>query len=328
MSKSGRLFYGVALLLFAFTGFLAANAFSPSHQLYLIDIDGETFMRPTLTPEFVFTMIPAMPTATTTPLTSQTLRPPGTSTPILLSQTPETSEPPRTPTPMLLSPTPTKSPTIGPVEPTSTPTLTLPLPATNTPVLTPSPLPKGVLESEYPQKIEIGRSDSLRITLFRTHQETWVATVDGTEHTAEISSPQPIGTIDAPLEEAFGKEYTACAIALLEGQAFDIGEVTSGCQSLEQPEITWVWNIKPKSDALGVQIVNIRIEGQWHSTNNNPTIQRELFRTIYTIEVTKPFIGYINLGSVVSGLIGSGLSIPWIYDRVKELRQKKNKKKN
>jgi hypothetical protein len=144
---------------------------------------------------------------------------------------------------------------------------------------------------------------------------------------AVLASPKPVGTQEAPLESAFGSEsdYTACAIAILECQSLDIGELTPGCQSLAQQIITWEWNIKPKSDVEGPQEVSIRIEGQRRSVSTNSILQQELYRDHFSVQVSKPITSYINLGNVVTAVVGLGLSIPWLYDRVKESKEKRRK---
>lgn len=198
---------------------------------------------------------------------------------------------------------------------------------TNTPVSV--SLERALIEAEYPEKIEIGRSDWVRFTLIRTEQQTWVATVESTEHVAVVVTPQAVGTREAPLPMAFGTEYTTgCATAVLKGQAFNISDVTSGCQDLAQYKITWEWNIIPKSDALGPQVINIRLEGQWENTATGATVQRELYSGRLEVEVTRPITGYINTASLVSGFFGSGLSIPWLFDKLKDLRDKRKKKED
>jgi hypothetical protein len=297
-------------------GFIAAQALSPLHQLSSYEISGEKFHQPTSTLLPVYTVSPSLTmTPTVIYLSTPTMEPPGSPTATPLPATGSES-----PTPWSTEPSITLTPTKTRL-PTDTPT-TQPLPS-DTPV--PTPPPDVLLEIEYPEKIEIGRSDSIRITLFRTQQQTWVATIEGTEHVVTLASPQSVGTPDSPIEEAFGPEYTGCAKAYLDGQAFDIGELTPECQPLEQPSFTWDWSIMPKSDAQGLQVINIRIEGRWESLNTDSKVQRELFRSRFEVQITKPITAYINIASIITSIVGSGFSVNWLSNWVKE--SKENKKK-
>lgn len=184
------------------------------------------------------------------------------------------------------------------------------------------------IEAEWPEEMKVGQSDWIRISFIRTTGQIYIATVESTKHTAILATSKPIGGTPAvSIEESFGPEYEACAIANLEGEAFDIGELTTGCQSLEQPEITWEWNIKPKNDeVVGLQIINARIEAQWKPTGNSDTIiQRQIWRSRFEIEVNRSLVNWVN--SLFIGLVGSVFSAPWLYDKYKEWREKQEKAK-
>jgi len=222
-----------------------------------------------------------------------------------------TTENPRTPTPTLLPSQTTALP------PAKTATATLP----------PTPVPDRVFELEYPQEIERGRSDWIRITLLRTQGQDWQVTVESTAHASEVATPQAMEAGQVSLEGAETAGYTACVEAVLEGQSFDIGALSPECQSLDQARITWEWNIKPKSDtSLGPQVVNIRISGIWESTTRNSTEEHTLYRDMLEITVSQPLIAYVNLSNIVSSVIGSGLSIPWLYDKLIAARKKQKSK--
>jgi hypothetical protein len=198
------------------------------------------------------------------------------------------------------------------------------------PSSTPAPAPDVLFELDYPEKVELGRSDTIRVTLRRAAEgpgTEWTATVEDPAHAAIAASAQPVGTAGAPPEGAFGPGYVACAVASLQGQGFEISEVTPGCRPLDQERLTWEWNLRPRSDALGPQVINLRIEGRWESLEPGRVLERELFRANLRVEVSRPLLSYLNFGSLVSGILGSGLSIPWWYERIKESREKQKKKR-
>ena len=185
-----------------------------------------------------------------------------------------------------------------------------------------------MVEAEWPKKMEIDRSDSMRISLVRTTDQVFVPTIEIAGHTVIAASPIPVGTPEAPIERAFGPEYEALAIANLAGAAFDVSPLTTEYQSLEQLRITWEWNIIPRKP--GPQIVNVSIEVQWKPIRSEgQTIRRQIWRSRLDILVEKPLIatGQLSLFTLISGLIGSGLSVPWLYERIKERKEKQQKDK-
>jgi len=220
------------------------------------------------------------------------------------------------PTPLLPSPTSTLVP------PTDTPTLQ------PTPSPTPTPLPTVMIEAEWPKKMEIDRSDSIRVSLVRTADQVFVPTIEIAGHTVIAASPIPVGTLEAPIEKAFGPEYKAFAIANLAGTAFKISPVTHELQSLEQPRIIWEWNIMPEKP--GPQTINASIQVQWEPIGGDgETIQRPIWRSRLDILVEEPLIatGQLNAFSLVSAFVGSVLSAPWLYERIKARREKRQKDK-
>ncbi|SRR5258706_1400397 len=208
--------------------------------------------------------------------------------------------------------------------PTSTPTPTGPPPtSTPLPTSTPTPLPKAIVESEYPAILKAGQSEWIRISIVIPQVQLYTSIPEATSHSLATGYLKTVdGTPDVPASYAFGPQYQSCAKAILEGVAFDIGAITIDCQSLEQREINWVWNIRSKSEIKGSQILNVRIQGEWKD-NSNRQIQRELWRSTLFVTVEVSAFDRINFFAVISGLIGSVLSAPWIYDRIKELRQHK-----
>jgi hypothetical protein len=203
------------------------------------------------------------------------------------------------------------------------------LPPTEIPTTEPptnTPVPTTMIEVEWPKKMEIDRSDSIRVSLVRTTDQVFVPTIEIAGHTVIAASPIPVGTLEAPIEEAFGSAYKASAIASLAGTAFKISPVTTEYQSLEQPRIIWEWNIMPEKS--GPQTINASIQVRWEPiSGSGEPIQRPIWRARLDILVEKPLIatGQLNAFSLVSAFVGSMLSAPWLYERVKERREKRQK---
>lgn len=186
--------------------------------------------------------------------------------------------------------------------------------------------PTAMVEAEWPKKMEIDRSDSIRVSLVRTTGQVFVPTIEIAGHTVIAASPIPFGTPKVPLERAFGPGYKASAIANLAGTAFKITSVTTEYQSLEQPRITWEWNIMPEKP--GPQTINANIQIQWEPIGGDgETIQRPIWRSRLDILVEKPLIAtdQLSVTSLLSGFVGSALSIPWLYSRIKERREERQK---
>jgi hypothetical protein len=144
-------------------------------------------------------------------------------------------------------------------------------------------------------------------------------------HTAiAVPVSPPAGTPGVPVAESFGPAYRGYATAHLVGAAFDVSPLTTESQSLEQPEIVWEWNVLPKK--AGPQVVNVDIVVQWRPVGGaGEVIQRQVWRRQLQITVWEPLIakGQLSLLTVVSGFLGSGLSIPWLYEKIAEKRRQR-----
>ena len=221
------------------------------------------------------------------------------------------------PTATLPAPTKIPSPTAPPV----------PLPtATEMPRPTPSPIPTLAIEAEWPSRMVVDRSDSIRISLVNQSGHL-IPTVEVPGHTAVADTPFPFSTPGVPIGDAYGSEYDAFVIARLAGTAFDIELATAEeYQWVEQSRVTWEWNIIPKIP--GEQIVNATIEVKWKRRDTGQTIEQPIWRSRLQVVVEKPWLttGQISLFTVISGVLGSGLSIPWVYERVQEWRKGRGKK--
>ena len=192
-------------------------------------------------------------------------------------------------------------------------------------------IPDSKIEVEWPTKMEVNRSDTIRISLVPINTQQVVATAEVSGHTAVAMTPLPIlGTPEVPMKDAFGPSYDACIIANLQGSAFDIKSTTTetDCIPLDQSNITWDWSIYPRSN--GHQSIISSVDVHWvPKESNNKIFQTQLWRYRFETDVKAPFIevGQLNISTLISGLLSTLLSIPWIYERIKEKREMKEEKK-
>ncbi len=227
-----------------------------------------------------------------------------------------------------LAPSPTPGPTISPTRTPSTPTISPTPPAATVapPRPTPPPAPTVAVEAEWPPRMEVDRSDSIRVSLVNQFGKL-VPTVEVPGHTAVADTPFPFSTPGVSIGEAYGSEYDAVVVARLAGTAFDIERATAEEYAwVEQSRVTWEWNIIPKIP--GEQIVNATIEVRWKRRDTGQVIEQAIWRSRLEIVVEKPWLttGQISLFTVISGVVGSGLSIPWVYERIQEWRKGQGKK--
>jgi LysM repeat protein len=200
------------------------------------------------------------------------------------------------------------------------------VPTSPTPMLTPTsvvysaptPLPKIAIEAEWWNRMEVNRSDTIRVSLVQATGRTLATTIEVAGRTMVVATPIPYGTPSTPIEGAFGPQYEAVAIAKLHATAFEVEPVVEEEQSLEQPRITWKWNIFPKS--AGRQIVNVHIIVRWKPKQGGQPVEYQIWESRLEIRVMEPLIaiGQLNLLTLLSGFLGTGLSIPWIYKQIQE----------
>ena len=206
-----------------------------------------------------------------------------------------------------------------------TPTIT----GTPIPTETPTPAPERLVEAEWPEKMEIGHSDYVRVSLVQTAGGNLTLTVEGTKHTAVAATALPVGgTPEAPTEGTFDPPYKACALAELAGTTFEIEPLGTACQSLDQDRITWYWNIVPL--ASGRQIINAHVAVRWQATDDTgSTVERPIWDVPLAITVERPWIktDQLSIFTLVSAFLSSALSVPWLYERIKEAAEKRQKEK-
>ncbi|HSL29112.1 MAG TPA: LysM domain-containing protein [Anaerolineales bacterium] len=178
---------------------------------------------------------------------------------------------------------------------------------------TPSPQPYTV-EAEWPLRLETKRSSTIRVSLMRG-ADGLVPAVEIQGSPAALSTPVAVGTIESEKRSASGDAYEPYVTARLEGTAFDIELASPEMQSLREPRLSWIWNIR--SEDPGPQSIDGYIEIEWKPVDGAKRSEKHQIWSFHLdMEVVRPslFRGQVNVFSVVSGFLGSGLSLPWLYD--------------
>jgi hypothetical protein len=182
------------------------------------------------------------------------------------------------------------------------------------------------VEAEWPERM--GRSDSgvVRIQLVRRAEDTLEVTVEVPGNVGEATLIEvPEGATGDSLETAFGPEYSTLATANLESTGFDVqrSSARAAYQSLSRESVRWTWFINPLS--TGSQTMVATVTGLWEpidepdacAQGSSSCIEEELWYAILETKVHDPLVetGQLNLLSIVTGVLGSSVSIPWLVER-------------
>ncbi|MBN1452335.1 MAG: serine/threonine protein kinase [Anaerolineales bacterium] len=175
------------------------------------------------------------------------------------------------------------------------------------------------IEAEWPQYMHADEADSIRVSLIRTSEQLFVPTIEVEGHAAEVATPIPYGTPGAPIDTAFGDQYRVSAVARLDAVAFSCSPSTHAYQSLGQSRIDWVWNCVANNP--GDQCVNASVYIRWEPINGDgDIIERQIWRSRFDIPIEDPLLttDHVTLFTLVSGLLGSVFTTPWVYQRLKK----------
>jgi len=200
---------------------------------------------------------------------------------------------------------------------TSTPPPTLPV----------MDIPTQIVEVEWPPRLKVGQSGTIRISLVKVGGG-YIPTVEIQGNTAVASTPIPVGTPGEEPRYAFGKKYEAYAIAHIAGAPFDISLASPEAQALDQPRLDWVWNLT--SDHPGLQGIDVSVEIEWRPVDPaDKPLNRQIWRSHLEVEVFQSILstGQVSAFSLLSAFLGSGLSIPWLYERLSKRKSQRRKDK-
>ncbi len=172
----------------------------------------------------------------------------------------------------------------------------------------------------------------------------------GTANPSPIfGAPIPNGTPDAPLSRAFGPGYEVHAYGQLDvspASKFDLPQqLRQDPQSLDQQILTFSWTITPK-EALPIAVISLTMVGQWifiggkgvppGSDMSIPLWQYSQSYEVAQAEVAQPSSPVVSvqsvtfvlglLGSIGSALTATGITIPWVWDRIQGRRKARKQK--
>jgi hypothetical protein len=189
----------------------------------------------------------------------------------------------------------------------------------------PTPSSTRLIEAEWPGRMEVGHSDSIRVSLIPSAEGEYVPTLEVTSHTGVAATPIPLGT-PGPLEVMRGPEYRAFVVARLDSVAFECSPSEGReYELLGQPQIEWRWACKP--DKAGSHSINASIEIWWKPVEGGEGAigPGEIWSESLPIEVKRYLIPTKPLAilSPISGLLGAVFSAPTLYQRTRERRKKR-----
>jgi hypothetical protein len=166
-------------------------------------------------------------------------------------------------------------------------------------------------------------SPPIRASLVQGKNDILTQVIETPGNTVVVGTPRPIGT-PGPLEKARGPRYEGQARAQLDAAQFEKDPEVQPLQRLDSPILDWSWSITPKSQGKHTVIVSIQIEWTPADAAGQPIIDR-IFSHNLEIEVTKPFLSYgeLQIGTLLTGFLGSVLSAPFFYQIWKELKEKR-----
>jgi hypothetical protein len=185
----------------------------------------------------------------------------------------------------------------------------------------------AVVEAEWPDHMGRGDTGVVRIQLERRAEGTLEVTVEVPGNVGEAALIEvPEGATGSSLEDAFGPDYRALAVANLESAGFEVRRSAAWAeyQPLSRERVQWAWLIDPQS--TGSQVMVATITGLWEPVDepdacaqgSDSCIERELWYAILETRVHDPLVetGQLDLLSIVTGVLGSSVSIPWLVERV------------
>jgi hypothetical protein len=179
---------------------------------------------------------------------------------------------------------------------------------------------------EAPVEVELGReSPAVRVALIQGKDDILTQVVVTPGNTVVVSTPPPIGT-PGPLVNARGPRYQGMGRAVLEAGQFEKEPEEQNLRPLDSPLIEWSWIITPQSEGTHTITVIVQIEWTPIDGTGQPLIDR-IFSHSMDIKVTKPFLTYgeLQIGTLLSGFLGSVLSAPFIYQVWKEVKARRNR---
>jgi hypothetical protein len=119
--------------------------------------------------------------------------------------------------------------------------------------------------------------------------------------------------------EYIENEMKMDAKASVSGSAFTISANNPFEQVIiGQKEVTWIWSITPNKP--GAQIINYSLQFDGYHLESAGIYNGEI-----NIQVENKIFspGEVNLANLITGILGAGISVPWLYEKYKEFKEKK-----
>lgn len=176
-----------------------------------------------------------------------------------------------------------------------------------------------IAKVEWPGEIDVRDTGSIRLTLFRTPDDTYQPLIEIPSNNSMVRKVIPIGTPQALLKDAFGPGYHVLANASVSGEGFDFSTTSNPTQPFSESNLYWTWTVAPKRP--GKHFIQANISAIWAPGDTYPitnttiisgeTISRTIWVHSLFVDVTEPFFrwGSYTLGEILGGLFGVGLLV-------------------
>jgi LysM repeat protein len=175
------------------------------------------------------------------------------------------------------------------------------------------PYQSMVAKSLGPWTMLVNRADAIRVSLVPATNSSYTPTVEIVRPTDISATPPPVQEPGSTPAEPATPEYRVCPYVDVPQDALVVTAVTTVCQSLEQPALTWDWIITPTQP--GMQIMRVYYlfvetypSGEVLESSLSLQSQIEVF-----VATTSQF-GAIIFGNSLLGVV---LAVPWLWDKAK-----------
>jgi hypothetical protein len=219
--------------------------------------------------------------------------------------------------------------------PISTPRPSLTPPPTSTPTATPATMtePPISVEVSLPKPMQVGDRGRVTVILIRApgRIRATFTPADGESTTVETPAPLPIGTPGSSLELRLGEGYDACARGRLSAPDFDFKNEVGECKPLDFPvDLSWEWSITAQQPNQQSSVTP-SIEILWRNKQTKrDDAQVELWKHDGHVQVSQRvfLIGQVYIVPTLFSVLGGGVTLLTLYDRLKARRDKKGLSKS
>jgi hypothetical protein len=213
--------------------------------------------------------------------------------------------------------TSTSTPTPAPPTPSDTPRppLSVDTPSAVGYIVPPTPATADAIEIEHPDKIAVGESALVRLTLRRVNPTTYIPTVEIVGSDIVTAFVTPPGTPVA-LTATYGPNFRLQATAIVTSAGLDVQPASIESQPYDTDVLVWRYSIR--GDKTGKQGVVASIYIQWVPDQPSPvtmtigaadgSIKRQVWSGSFDVEVEQPVVrtGSYTVGELWQILFGTG----------------------